>query len=74
MADYYRLMLARGSMHARECFDGSFIGTDFGRLHHFQYPVLSKLGRSMMNIQRLRPFSCSRLYSLIRGAQLARAK
>ncbi|GAA0752218.1 DUF91 domain-containing protein [Sphingomonas sp. ABOLD] len=30
MKNYYRVMLGRKSMHARECFEGGFIGTDFG--------------------------------------------
>jgi restriction system protein len=27
---YYRIMLGQGSVYAAECFDGNFIGTDFG--------------------------------------------
>jgi restriction system protein len=30
MTSYYRVMLGRKSMHAPECFAGSFIGTDYG--------------------------------------------
>jgi restriction system protein len=30
MKSYYRLMLGKGSMYAQECFDGNFIGADFG--------------------------------------------
>lgn len=30
MKNYYRLMLGRKSVHAADCFAGSFIGTDFG--------------------------------------------
>ena len=30
MKSYYRVMLGRKSIHASECFDGGFIGTDFG--------------------------------------------
>lgn len=30
MTNYYRIMLGPGSSHADECFDGSFIGADFG--------------------------------------------
>lgn len=30
MKSYYRLMLGRKSAHAAECFDGGFIGADFG--------------------------------------------
>jgi restriction system protein len=30
MISYYRLMLGKGSMYAQECFDGNFIGADFG--------------------------------------------
>jgi restriction system protein len=30
MKSYYRVMLGRKSVHAPECFAGSFIGTDFG--------------------------------------------
>ncbi len=28
MKDYCRVMLGRKSAHARECFNGSFLGTD----------------------------------------------
>jgi restriction system protein len=30
MKNYYRVMLGRKSVHAKECFAGGFIGTDFG--------------------------------------------
>lgn len=30
MRGFFRVMLGRKSMHARECFDGAFIGADFG--------------------------------------------
>ena len=30
MKNYYRVMLGRKSKFAQECFDGSFIGVDFG--------------------------------------------
>lgn len=30
MPQYYRIMLGSGSMHATECFNGNFVGTDFG--------------------------------------------
>lgn len=30
MKAYYRVMLGRKSVHAQECFDGGFTGTDFG--------------------------------------------
>ena len=30
MKNYYRVMLGRGSTHAKECFAGNFIGADFG--------------------------------------------
>ncbi len=30
MPSYYRLMLGKQSMHAQSCFDGNFIGVDFG--------------------------------------------
>jgi len=30
MRDYYRVMLGKSSIHAKECVDGSFIGTDYG--------------------------------------------
>ena len=30
MKSYYRVMLGRKSVHARECLEGGFIGTDFG--------------------------------------------
>ncbi|MBN4052576.1 DUF91 domain-containing protein [bacterium AH-315-K20] len=30
MKNYYRIMLGRGSKYAAECFEGGFIGTDFG--------------------------------------------
>ena len=30
MKGYYRLMLGRNSAYAAECFDGGFVGTDFG--------------------------------------------
>jgi restriction system protein len=30
MKNYYRVMLGRKSIHAADCFSGSFIGTDFG--------------------------------------------
>ena len=30
MKSYYRVMLGRKSIHADECFEGNFIGTDFG--------------------------------------------
>lgn len=30
MKNYYRVMLGRRSVHAQQCFDGGFIGTDFG--------------------------------------------
>ena len=30
MKSYYRLMLGRGSKYAQECFDGGFVGIDFG--------------------------------------------
>lgn len=30
MKSYYRVMLGKGSMYAKECFDGNFMGTDFG--------------------------------------------
>ena len=30
MKSYYRLMLGKKSMYARECFDGGFVGIDFG--------------------------------------------
>lgn len=30
MKRYYRIMLGRGSVHAKECLAGGFIGTDFG--------------------------------------------
>lgn len=30
MKSYYRVMLGRKSIHAEECFEGNFIGTDFG--------------------------------------------
>lgn len=30
MKTYYRIMLGRKSVHAQECFDGNFIGADYG--------------------------------------------
>ena len=30
MTAYYRIMAGKASMHAKACFDGGFIGTDFG--------------------------------------------
>lgn len=30
MPNYYRLMLGRGNAHAQDCFDGNFVGVDFG--------------------------------------------
>lgn len=30
MKNYYRIMLGRGSVYARECHEGGFIGADFG--------------------------------------------
>ena len=30
MKNYYRIMLGRQSVHAQQCFDGGFTGTDFG--------------------------------------------
>ena len=30
MTAYYRVMAGRKSMHAKACFEGGFIGTDFG--------------------------------------------
>lgn len=30
MRNYYRLMLGHGSTHAQKCFDGKFVGVDFG--------------------------------------------
>jgi restriction system protein len=30
MKNYYRVMLGRKSFHAKECFDGNFIGADYG--------------------------------------------
>jgi restriction system protein len=30
MTNYYRLMLGKNSIHAKECFGGELVGTDFG--------------------------------------------
>lgn len=30
MKNYYRVMLGQRSVHAKECFEGGFVGTDFG--------------------------------------------
>ncbi len=48
MKSYYRVMLGQKSVHAEECFAGSFIGTDFG----INIDLTHKLGEDLRDFNR----------------------